>query len=122
MDLYEAIKGRRSIRRFKPDPVPKDVLDRIFEMATWAPSGMNLQNWYFVVVTGERKEALVELASKGFDYIEPVLKEVFADKLPVVEFIKKFFSSHSKSFVGRLRRGIGCLLDDRPGACGGPDQ
>ena len=49
MDLYEAIKGRRSIRRFKPDPVPKDVLDRIFEMATWAPSGMNLQNWYFVV-------------------------------------------------------------------------
>lgn len=92
MDLYEAMKGRRSIRKFKPDPVPKEVLERIFETATWAPSGMNLQNWYFVVVTGERKEALVELASKGYDYIEPVLKEVFADKLPVVEFTKKFFS------------------------------
>jgi len=98
MDLYEAIKGRRSIRRFKPDPVPKDVLDRIFEMATWAPSGMNLQNWYFVVVTGERKEALVELASKGFEYIEPVLKEVFADKLPVVAFIKRPWPQPFKIF------------------------
>jgi len=92
MDLYEAIKGRRSIRRFKPDPVPQEVLERIFEMAIWAPSGMNLQNWYFLVVTGERKEALVRLASKGYDYIEPVLKEVFAEKPPVVEATKKFFS------------------------------
>lgn len=92
MDLYEAIKGRRSVRKFKPDPVPKVVLERIFEMATWAPSGMNLQNWHFMVVTGERKEALVELASKGYDHIEPVLKEVFADKPSVVEFTRKFFS------------------------------
>ncbi|MEE9402881.1 MAG: nitroreductase family protein [Desulfobacteria bacterium] len=92
MELYEAIKGRRSIRRFKPDPVPKEVLDRILEMAIWAPSGMNLQNWYFLVVTGERKDALVGLASKSYDYIEPVLKEVFAERPPVVEAAKKFFS------------------------------
>ena len=91
MDLCEAIKGRRSIRRFKPDPVPEKVLERIFEMAIWAPSGMNLQNWYFVVITGERKEALVEIASKGYDYIEPVLKEVFAEKPGVTESTKKFF-------------------------------
>ncbi len=51
MELYEAIKGRRSIRRFKPDPVPKEVLDRILEMAIWAPSGMNLQNWYFLILS-----------------------------------------------------------------------
>lgn len=44
MDLYEAIKGRRSIRKFRPDPIPREVLERILEMATWAPSGMNLQN------------------------------------------------------------------------------
>jgi hypothetical protein len=44
MDLYEAIMGRKSIRRFKPDHVPKEVPERIFEMATWVPSGMNPQN------------------------------------------------------------------------------
>jgi nitroreductase len=92
MDLYEAIKGRRSVRKFKSDPVAKEILNRIFEMALWAPSGMNLQNWFFVVVTGEKKDGLVQVASKGYDYIEPVLKEVFADKPPVVEATKKFFN------------------------------
>lgn len=43
MDLYEAIMGRKSIRRFKPDHAPKEVPERIFETATWAPSGMNPQ-------------------------------------------------------------------------------
>jgi nitroreductase len=92
MELYEAIKGRRSIRRFKPDAVPKEVLCRVLEMAIWAPSGMNLQNWYFLVVAGERKDALVNLASKSYGFIEPVLKEVFAERPPVVEATKKFFS------------------------------
>jgi len=91
MDLYEAIKGRRSVRRFKPDPIPKEIVEKIFEMALWAPSGMNLQNWYFIVMTGEKKEALVQVTSKGYDHIEPVLKEVFAEKPIVVEATKKFF-------------------------------
>ena len=62
VDLHEAITERRSIRRFKPDPVPKEILERILEMAMWAPSGMNLQNWYFVVIGGKRKDALVDLS------------------------------------------------------------
>jgi nitroreductase len=92
MDLYEAIKGRRSVRKYKPDPVPRDVLERTLEMATWAPSGMNRQNWHFVVLTGDKKDELVDVASRSYDHIEPVLKEVFANKPPVVEATKKFFS------------------------------
>lgn len=91
MDLYEAIRNRRSIRRYKTDSVPKDVLERILDMAVWAPSGMNRQNWYFVVMTGEKKDAMVDLASKSYDYIEPVLKEVFAHAPPVIEATRKFF-------------------------------
>jgi nitroreductase len=91
VELYEAIKDRRSIRKFKPDAVPKAVLDRVLEMATWAPSGMNRQNWYFVIVAGDKKEALTRLASGSYHYIEPVLKEVFAGKPPVVEATKQFF-------------------------------
>jgi len=33
MELSEAIKGRRSVRRFRPDPIPKDVIERILELA-----------------------------------------------------------------------------------------
>ena len=91
MDLYEAIKGRRSIRRFKSDPVPKDVLEKILQMAIWAPSGMNLQNWFFLVVTGDQKDNLVEIVSTSFAHIEPVLNEVFSEKPKVREFTRKFF-------------------------------
>ena len=91
MDLYEAIKDRRSVRKFKPEPVPKEVLKKVMEKALWAPSGMNLQNWFFLVMTGERKETLVNIISKSYDYIAPALKEVFADKPGVAEFTRKFF-------------------------------
>ncbi len=48
--LLEVVKKRRSIRRFKPDPVPQEDIDKIIEVARWAPSGFNLQPWEFVVV------------------------------------------------------------------------
>lgn len=91
MDLYEAIEGRRSIRRFKSDPVPKDILEKILHMAIWAPSGMNLQNWFFLVVAGDQKDNLVEIVSRSFEHIEPVLNKVFAEKPKVREFTRKFF-------------------------------
>jgi len=53
MGLLEAIKSRRSIRAFKPDPVPKEVLTELLDVARWAPSGANAQPWEFFVLTGE---------------------------------------------------------------------
>ena len=48
--LLELVKKRRSIRRFKPDPVPDELVQKIIEVARWAPSGFNMQPWEFVVV------------------------------------------------------------------------
>ena len=51
---FEALVGaRRSIRGYKPDPVPREVLKEIIEVAKGAPSSMNTQPWYLHVVTGE---------------------------------------------------------------------
>lgn len=55
--LLTLVKNRRSIRRFKKDPVPKELILKIVEVARWAPSGFNLQPWEFVIV---EKEALRE--------------------------------------------------------------
>ena len=49
------IRGRRSIRRYQPEPVPDDVLRRVLEAATWAPSAHNRQPWRFVVLTESSK-------------------------------------------------------------------
>lgn len=56
MELIEAIKSRRSIRGFKPTPVPEEVLAEILELAHLSPSAVNEQSWEFIVLTGESLE------------------------------------------------------------------
>jgi len=50
MDIFELIKTRRSIRKFTEDPVSDEIIDRVIEAGTWAPSGLNNQPWKFAVV------------------------------------------------------------------------
>ena len=50
MDLFEAIYTARAIRRFKPDPVPDEVITKVLDAAIRAPSGSNEQSWEFIVV------------------------------------------------------------------------
>jgi len=54
MDAKEAILTRRSIRKFRSDPVPEEILRQLLEAAMAAPSAGNQQPWHFVVIT-ERK-------------------------------------------------------------------
>jgi nitroreductase len=58
MDVAKAIKERKSIRAFKPDPVPLDLLKKIIEQAQRAPSWANTQPWEFAVVTGKPLKAI----------------------------------------------------------------
>ena len=53
MSYDEVVMGRRSIRGFKPDPVPLELIKEILTMAMRSPSSMNTQPWNFTVVTGE---------------------------------------------------------------------
>jgi nitroreductase len=49
--IQRLIRSRRATRHFRPDPVPADLLDRLVELARWAPSGYNLQPTHFVIVS-----------------------------------------------------------------------
>ena len=65
MDVFEAIKGRRSCRNFLPDPVPEIDLEKILKAGTWAPSPLNGQPWEFIVVTtGTVKEKIFSEADR----------------------------------------------------------
>jgi nitroreductase len=69
MDITEAVKKRKSIRGYKPDPVPKEILEQILDLASRAPSAMNTQPWEFTVLTGDVLETIrrsnVELLNSG---------------------------------------------------------
>jgi nitroreductase len=58
MDAIECIKTRMSIRKFKPAPVPTDILMKVIEAAQWSPSYKNSQPWEVIIISGAKKEAL----------------------------------------------------------------
>lgn len=63
-ELLDLVKNRRSIRRFKTDPVSDEIILQILEVARWAPSGFNMQPWEFVVVKeAELRTAIIEILS-----------------------------------------------------------
>ncbi|MBY6277185.1 nitroreductase family protein [Symbiobacterium thermophilum] len=59
-ELYDLVRTRRSIRRYRPDDVPDEMLRRAIEVATWAPSGGNYQPWRFTVV--KNRELIGQIA------------------------------------------------------------
>jgi len=58
MTFDEVVMGRRSIRGYKPDRVPRALIEEIITLASRAPSSMNSQPWNFTVVTGEPLDAI----------------------------------------------------------------
>ncbi len=69
MEIVEAVRSRKSIRGYKPDPVPQKVLKEILEIASRAPSSMNTQPWEITVITGQAleniKQGNIEMLKSG---------------------------------------------------------
>ena len=51
MEVLEAIRARRSIRKYKKDPVPPELIEELLEAGRWAPSSVNSQPWEFIIIT-----------------------------------------------------------------------
>lgn len=90
MDAIHCIKTRRSVRNFKPDKIPDDILGKILEAATWAPSSGNLQNWEFVVARSpEIKESIARNCHQDFMARAPVIVVVCSNKKKVSNYGKR---------------------------------
>jgi nitroreductase len=66
MDLLKVMNERKSIRAFKADPIPKEMIEEILRLTIQAPSAINLQPWEFIIVTGEEKERLSRRLIKAY--------------------------------------------------------
>jgi nitroreductase len=63
-EVLTAIKSRRTIRRFKPDPVDEEKIKMILEAGRWAPSFSNLQPWKFIVTKDQKLKNELDKASR----------------------------------------------------------
>ena len=75
-----AITSRRSVRAFLSDPVPRETVERILEVASRAPSGTNTQPWQVVVLTGEAKAALTRKIMAAYD--DPAQRALHTEEYP----------------------------------------
>lgn len=73
------LKGRRSIRRYRPDPVPPELLEQVLEAGRWAPSASNRQPWHFVVVQDREMRRQVAQHAAVF-----MIKWAHAEEAPVL--------------------------------------
>jgi nitroreductase len=93
LDIIETILNRRSIRNFKADPVSRETITKLIEVARWSPSGSNTQPWEFMVLGGsvleEVKKRIGEAAKSGGagdhpDIPYPPMPEPFAGRQKAV--------------------------------------
>ncbi len=81
MELFECIRARRSIRYFRPDPIPDETLDKLLEAARLAPSAGNVQPWAFYIVRNKQIQDKLADAALGQTWMlsAPVIVVVCAD-------------------------------------------
>lgn len=87
--FYQLLEQRRSIRKFKNQPVDRQIIERILAAGMQAPSGKNRQNWRFFVVTGAKREAYLKHSQKSWEGIKDILSQRLKPSL--YEFTQRFF-------------------------------
>jgi F420 biosynthesis protein FbiB-like protein len=95
MNTLDTIAARRSIRRFKPDPIPDEALQAILTAAIQAPSGKNRQPWKFIVVNEDKRAEMMRVMREGMAKAEAQDRDMgssegtarIMDQAPVTVFI-----------------------------------
>jgi nitroreductase len=90
VEVLEAIRSRRSIRKYKDQDVPEEVIDKILTAGIWAPSGMDNQPWRFAVIRDETMKGEIAKQSIHTKIINsaPVLIAVFLDHHVTFDVVK----------------------------------
>ena len=101
MDVFKAIKTRRSIRAFTDQPVSDEEVEKLIEAARWAPSAGNIQPWEFIIVRDPQvKHGLCEAA----------LNQTFIEEAPVVIVVCANPMQSSKGY-GSRGTNLYCIQD-----------
>lgn len=98
MDVAEAIRSRRSVRRYTPDAVPEVLIREILDEARWTPSWRNMQSWTVWVLTGEKLDRY---------------KRAFTEKMVTQEASTTDFEMPGRDVPERCARRTEALMDER---------
>jgi nitroreductase len=104
MEIEETIKGRRSIRKYQNRKIPNSVIQELLGLAVHAPSSMNGQPWYFIVIRAEKiKEQLVEIKNRYCPVEKQDYKADFLREAPVIIVV---CVDKQKSYEREIENGV----------------
>jgi nitroreductase len=104
MEIDQTIKGRRSIRKYQDRDIPDSVIKELLDLATYAPSSMNGQPWYFIVVRAEKaKKQLAEIKNRYCPIEKQDYKADFLSKAPVIIVV---CVDKTKSYEREIENGV----------------
>lgn len=108
-DLHALLGARRSVRRFRPEPVPRTLVNRLLEAAILAPSASNQQPWRFFVVESPSRRA--ELAAAVRAVVAQVVAHVPAESRPTLASYGDYFTRFEDApvVIAPLCRGLPLL-------------
>lgn len=84
MDVLDAIRTRRTVKSYRPEPVPREMLERILEVARWAPNHRQTEPWRFHVLGSGAQSRLKQAAGGGAEKLERAPTLVVASFVPSV--------------------------------------
>lgn len=87
--FYSLIESRKSIRKYKPEMPPREVVERILHAGFHAPSGKNRQNWRFIVCTGKKRDEYLQYSQRSWLGIKDILQQKLKPSL--YAFTERFF-------------------------------
>ena len=122
-DLLETIWTTRSVRRFKPDPIPDDVLQALLDAAIRAPNGSNNQTWRILVIRDpELRRQVGEQYGLAYQAYNPDPGARLANEPDPNRQVLVRSSQHLAASMGTERPGADPALPDRPGQLEQPAQ
>jgi len=90
--VLQAIRERRSVRRFGPDPVDDATIDVLLDAAIWAPSAVNAQPWTFGVIRDRALLARYAESAKAMYLADPPVSEIAATAEPTLQHLREVLS------------------------------
>ena len=109
ISLEDGIRNRHSVRGFQTKQVPQDVLDKVFELAQWSPSGTNIQPWQVYVASGEVRDKLRSQFIANIQAKEPSRAD-HTDKGKLAEVFKE----RRRECARVLFKAMGIAWEDKP--------
>ena len=112
-EFIDSLRNRRSIRFYLDKAVPFELVMKVIEAGTWAPSVHNLQPWFFVVVSGNNKNKIGKLLLEKKDNFSIGIKPVLTDAARIIDEVPILIIGYNRKTLFKKFENLGLVYMEK---------